>query len=85
MNKEKYTAIKNKLKKNAPHIVAFSSTIVGIAACVYATVVVNDCKTNTIRLTEEDREALKTGNVDIGYEIDGCNYILTHSGPDHEN
>lgn len=83
MNKEKLAALKQKLKKNAPHIVALGTSVAGIAATVYAIAVVNDCKTNTIRLTKEDREAMKSGNVDINYKIDGCDYTLTHSGPDH--
>lgn len=81
--KKKFATVKNKMKDNVPLIVSVGSTVTGIAACVYAIVIVNDCKTNTIPLTKDDREMLKTGNVDIHYKIDGCDYNLTHTGPDH--
>lgn len=81
--KQKLVTVKTKVKENAPAIVSIGTTLVGIGACVYAVVIIDKCKTGTIPLTKEDREMLKTGDFDIHYRIDGCDYSLKHIGPDH--
>ena len=81
MNKEKLAALKAKSVKYVPIV----STAIGLIATTYAIFVVNDVKKNHIKLTADDREALKSGNTDMTYVIDGCVYTLRHTGPDHES
>jgi CRISPR/Cas system-associated exonuclease Cas4 (RecB family) len=79
MNKEKLAAIKNKVKDYAP----IASNTLGFIVTAYAIFVINNVKKDHVKLTEEDRELLKTGASEMTYVIDGCTYVLRHTGPNH--
>lgn len=83
MNKEKLAAAKQKIRKYAP----LASTLTGLAATVYAIYIVRNatetvrwCADNTIKLTADDREELKTEDTHLVYSIDGSDYRLGYIG-----
>jgi hypothetical protein len=78
MKKIELETVKKKLKKYAPACAAAT----GIVATVYAFSVVHHAKKNTITLTPDDREALRTEDVNIHYNFkdDGQSYAIRHIG-----
>jgi len=82
-SKKKFASAKDKIKKNVPLVVAVSTSIVAIATSIHYKHKSSKCE-GCLSCSNEDLEAMKTGDVGMEYVIDGCTYLLRHIGPDHK-
>lgn len=75
--KVKLAETKTKLKKHAPAIIAGVTTV---ACATVSALYVNEKRKQTLLVTDEDLEMIKTEDVNMRYSIKGSDYALRYIG-----